>query len=378
MNILEIVSGGDINGAVVHCLLLSREFARRGHSVTLLCRHNAQIARMAAADPIEIIESDLRRWPLDELRHIARLSHERQIDIIHTHMTRAHNFGVFLRRFSGIPCVATAHTHIAQPHWMFADHVIAVSDATRRFHRRRSLVRAARIETVHGFMDYERIVGVAPNARQKVRAELGIAESTPLLGMIGDIIPRKGQIYLVRALPRILAACPEARLLVVGAPKRGVEYSLRVKAEAERLGVDSRIVWVGQRSDVPDMLAALDIYVMASLDEMFPVAALEAMAAQLPMVVTEVGGIPECAQPEQTALLVPEADPGALAEAILRLLGDTTLRQTLAANARRVAREQFSLHSQAPRIEAVFERVRDRSRPTRQSKPDARPAEPVK
>ncbi len=370
MNILEIISGADVNGAVIHCRMLSQELTRRGHSVTLLCRHNAMIIPMLASDPIEIIESDLHRWPLDELRRIAALARERQIDIIHTHMTRAHNFGVFLRRFSGIPCVATAHTHIGQPHWMFADQVIAVSDATRRFHRRRSLVPAARIETVHGFADYDRVVSVPPEARREVRAELGIADSTPLLGIIGDIIPRKGHLYLMRALPQILAACPEARLLVVGAPKRGVEYSLRTKAEADKLGVAPYITWVGQRGDVPRLLAALDIYVMTSLDEMFPVAALEAMAARLPIVATAVGGIPECAQHEQTALVVPAADPTALAGAIRRLLGDASLRDTLAGNARRAAREQFSLQSQTPRVEAVFERVLDRVRSARQGRAD--------
>lgn len=359
MNILEIVSGADINGAVIHCLLLARQLTRRGHRVTLLCRHNAQILRHLGSEPIEVIESDLRRWPLTELKRLATITQAQKIDIIHTHMTRAHNFGVFLRRFTGVPCVATAHSHLIQLHWMFADHILAVSEATRQFHLRHNLVRPERIETIHGFMDYARFADVPEGCRSDVRAELGLCETTPLLGIIGDIIPRKGQIHLIRALPRIVLALPDARLLVVGDPKRriGPKYRAELIAEAERLGVASRIHWAGQRNDVPRLLRALDLFVMASLEEMFPVAVLEAMASGLPIVATEVGGVPECVEPEKTALLVPRADSEALGKAIVRLFCDEERRRQMGAHAQQVARAQFTAESQTPKIEAAFARV---------------------
>ena len=311
MNILEIVSGAEVNGAVVHCLLLTRSLAARGHRVTLLCRENAFIANQLAQSDVEILTSDMHRFPFDELRRLAGLCQERRIDIIHTHMTRAHNFGVCLRHFCKIPCVATAHSHIVQPHWMFNDHVVAVSEATRRFQRVKNFVRENRIETVHGFMDYPRFAQVSSEARSRVRREWGMAETSPLLGIIGDIIPRKGQLHMVRALPQILSSFPEARLAIVGEPKRGNEYFQKTHSEAARLGVMDRILWTGHRNDIPDVMAALDIYVLASLDEMFPVAVLEAMAAQRAIVATKVGGVPECVENNQTALLIPPEDPQA-------------------------------------------------------------------
>jgi glycosyltransferase involved in cell wall biosynthesis len=372
MEILEIVSGAQINGAVVHCAQLSRELARRGHGVTVVCRHGAKIEGLLADAPVRIVESDLHRLPFDELRRIGAIAREAGIDVIHTHMTRAHNFGVALRRFAGIPCVATAHSHIIQPlTWVFNDHVIAVSDATRRFQQSRNLVRPSRIETVHGFMDYERQSAVRSGARAAVRAELGLLDETPVFGIIGDIIPRKGHEHVIQALAQIVSDIPEVRMLVVGDPKRsmGQRYFERVRELAARLGVDKQIVWAGYRTDVLDVLTAIDVYVLASLDEMFPVAVLEAMAASRPIVATRVGGVPECLEDEITALLVPPADPAALGGAIRRLLTDRDFAAELGRRAHVTARDRFSVESQAPRVEAVFERVVARCRSRGGSKP---------
>ncbi len=368
MNIMEIVSGEEVNGAVVHCVLLSKELVKRGHSVSLLCRHNSKLIGLLKDAQVEIIESDMHRLPTDELRRITQLAKERKIDVLHTHMTRAHNFGIFLRLYSGIPCIATAHSHIVQFHWMFADYVIAVSDATKKFQISRNFVSQRKIETVYGFMDYERLSGVSPESRQEVRASLGISVEIFLFGIIGDIIPRKGHLYLIRALQSVFERNPQARLLVVGAPRRkiGEEYSALIKSEAKRLDVEDRIIWAGYRSDIPQVMSALDLYVLASLDEMFPVAVLEAMAARLPIVATSVGGVPECLKDCETAALVPSCDPQALGNAISTLLEDCNLALNLAKNARATARKNFSLESQAPKIEAIFERViRNSAKPKR-------------
>ena len=156
-------------------------------------------------------------------------------------------------------------------------------------------------------------------------------------------------------------------MLVVGEANRkiGDQYLRLVKEEARRLDVEDSIIWTGYRSDVANVMRALDVYVLASLDEMFPVAALEAMAARRPIVATNVGGVPECLTHELTGLLVPRADPTALAAAIRRLLGDRQFAGRLAERAHDQARDQFSVQSQAPRIEAVFQRAIERFGPVR-------------
>ena len=355
MRVMQIVSGTEVNGAVAHCLLLSRALAARGHAVTVVCRPGAWIASQLGDETVDVITSELSRLPPVELRRIAGEVRARGIDVVHTHMSRAHFFGILLRAWCGVPCVATAHSTTFQLHWMFNDAVIAVSEATRRYQQQRNLVRAGRIETIHTFVDTAPIAAAAPAARAAVRAELGIAAAVLVVGTVGAVIPRKGIADLVRAWRRVLDVHADARLLVVGDEPQGHADALR--ALADRLGLGGTIVWAGRRADVPAILAALDVFVLASHQEPFGLAAAEAMAAGLPVVATAVGGLPECIADGETGLLVPPADERALAAALLALLGDAPRRQGLGAAGRSRVAARFAAEIQVPRIEAVLARV---------------------
>jgi glycosyltransferase involved in cell wall biosynthesis len=263
---------------------------------------------------------------------------------------------VLLRRFSGIPCVATAHNRLLQLHWMLNDQVIACSESTRRFHRRFNLVGRQRIVTIHNFIDFDRFAHVPDVARQEIRREFGLSEDALLVGEIGNICRRKGQIHLVRALPTVLAQLPQTRLLLVGCDQNAkmLPYIAKVKQEARRLGVERQVIWAGARQDIPEILAALDLFALPSLEEGHPLAVLEAMACQTPVVASAVGGLPEMTRSGETGVLVPPADPPSLAAAIVRLLGDPDLRCRLSTRAHEMVKRQFSPMSQLPQIEAVL------------------------
>jgi len=352
MKIMEIVSGADVNGAVVHCLLLTRELAQRGHQVTLVCRPGAWIATQLRGAPIDIVESDLHRWPPDEVRRLAAVAHAQGIDVLHTHMSRAHFFGVLLRWLSGVPCVATAHSRHIQLHWMCNDRVIAVSEATGRFHRTCNLVRRTRLDVVHNFVDYGRFAAADEDTPTRMRVAFNIPAASPLIGSIGDVIPDKGLIHLVRALPKIRSALPATRLLVVGSSPTA--YRAALEREADRLAVAAMIIWAGQRTDVADIMKALDVFVLPSLEENFPLVVAEAMAAGLPVVATAVGGVPECVSAGETGMLVPPADAPALADALIGLLCDAPLRHRFGQAAQQRVRQRFSPEVQVPRIEAAL------------------------
>jgi glycosyltransferase involved in cell wall biosynthesis len=218
-------------------------------------------------------------------------------------------------------------------------------------------VRSKRIETVHCFIDYDRFAAVPASSWSQVRAEFGLSDHDVLLGLVGQVCPRKGLIYLVRALPRVLAEFPQTQLLIVGShdvPKYA-EYVKQVRREAERLQVAEHLRWLGNRNDVPEILNALDLYVQPSLEEAQGIAALEAMARKVPVLATAVGGVGEMVRSGQTGLLVPRADVDALAHAIVRLIGDPCLRQRLALRGHEMVAQQFSPANQVPRIEAVFQ-----------------------
>ena len=141
MRILQIVSGNTVNGAVKHCLDLTLALTARGHMVHVACRSDSWISHQLKRHQIPIIQSDLKRLPQDELKRVANYINAHEIDVVHTHMSRAHFFGVLLRWFAKVPCVASAHCRQFQLHWGLNDYVIAVSEATRKFHRKVNRVR---------------------------------------------------------------------------------------------------------------------------------------------------------------------------------------------------------------------------------------------
>ena len=358
MRIMEIVSGAGVNGAIVHCLELTRELARRGHELTLVCRPQAWIGEQLRPAGVEVIESELNSWPTGELKRIGRLIRERGTEVVHTHQSRANMFGVLLRCFAGVPSVATAHNRLIQLHWMWNDHVIAVSNATRDFHRRFNFCASRRIDVIHCSVDGARFAQPPAGARQEVRREFGLLDGQPLIGVIGSVIPRKGLVYLVDALPLILAADPQSRVMVVGYPD--CNYAEQVRIRAEKLGVAHALILTGERTDIDRLLPAFDIFALPSLEDQIPVAILEAMASGLPVVATAVGGIPECIRDGVDGLLVPPAAPQPLARAIISLLNDKPRRDALGAAGQRRVTESFSPASKAREVEVLFERVLQR------------------
>jgi L-malate glycosyltransferase len=355
MNVIEILSGGAQNGAAMHCLLVSRELAARGHTVTIVCRTGAWIEQAARSEGLAVFASSLNRWPPRELGRVADFVREAGVDVLHTHMSRAHFFGVLLRRKSGVPCVATAHARRFQAHWAFNDRVIAVSEATSRFHRRFNFVRPSRIEVISNFVDPRLFTHATEESRRAARASLGLAAESPVIGAVGELLPHKGLLYLIRALKGVKAAAPGLRLLLVG--DGPPPYRRRLREEAGRQGVLPEIVWTGHRTDVASLLPALDVFVKPSLDETLPISVLEAMAAGLPVLATDIGGTSECVRHGETGLLVRAADSDGLADALRRLLLDPKLRRRFGDAGRELVERDFSTRTQVPRIEAVLSKA---------------------
>ena len=354
MRIMEIVSGTAVNGAIVTCVETTRALIELGHEVTLVCRPDAWVAEQLEGE-LDIVYSDLHRWPTDELRRIATMVREKRIDVLHTHMSRANFFGVLLRRFWKIPCVATANNRYIQGHWMFNDYVMAASEATRKFHRRYNLVPARKIDVVHNFIDDRRFHATAADKGIALRDELGIECDSILIGAVGDILERKGLIYLVRALPEIRDAVPNVHLVSVGYPEQ--PYAGNVREEARRLGVENHITWAGYQSDVTAVMSALDVMTLPTLEDNLPLSILEAMASSIPIVATDVGGIPECVVDGETGYLVPPADTKQLATALIKLLTNEHHRRELGNQGRKFVSRHFSRKSQMAKLEQVLEKV---------------------
>ncbi len=327
--------------------------AAMGHEVTFLTKTGSWAAAQTLPSDVQRKESSMNFYSPWEWMRLARWVRAEKFDIIHSHNTRASNFGAILGLVTQAKSVATAHHQNWQLHWRLHDHVIAVTEMGRRAHVERSAVRLERSSVVHCFVDCERF-NPAPSAiREEFRKQNHLPEKALVFGIVGNVEPRKGHRFLIQALPAIRRKFPQFKLAVIGSNER--EYGKEVKGLAQDLGVADSIVWIGTQKEMVPVYKALDALVLSSLDEQLPLVMLEAMASGLPTIATSVGGIPEVICDHQTGLLVPASNVEGLENAIIELAESATLRQSLARNAVEQVQKQFSRTKQTQRVVDVFE-----------------------
>lgn len=286
------------------------------------------------------------------------------VDVLHAHKFGSNVWGSVLGTLARTP-VVVAHeqtwSYQGQPLRRFldreligrrADAFVCVSELDRR--------RMIEIERI----DPEKIVVIrnavpAPPAPtgHDVRAELSIADGTPVIGAVCRLYPQKALDVFLRAAKIVAESVPALRGVIAG---DGPERS-RLEALARELGLDRSFVFLGRRDDVPDVLAALDIAVLSSDFEGTPLALMECMEAGLPIVATRVGGVPEMIEDGVHGVLVEPQDPAALAGEIKALIADPHRARTLGDNARARRREEFAIEVAAKRIGGLYEELYARS-----------------
>jgi glycosyltransferase involved in cell wall biosynthesis len=183
-----------------------------------------------------------------------------------------------------------------------------------------------------------------PSDAQKKRDELGLSKTEMLIGIVGQITPRKGQLELLRAFAQVLVDVPSGRLLVVGVPlfNGDAEYLKLLERTAGQLGIEHHVSLLGARSDVASIMQALDLLVINSSAEPFGLVALEAMACGTAVLATNTGGLPEIIEHDKNGWLVPLRDERSLEAAIVSLASQPALRRRLAEQARKSVTSRFS------------------------------------
>jgi glycosyltransferase involved in cell wall biosynthesis len=229
----------------------------------------------------------------------------------------------------------TSPKHVIPVDIQGADVIIAASDAVAR------QVSELNPIVVHAGME-------TPN-----EPSLGEKASRPtiVIGTACRLVPPKGLVDLIRALAMLTPEFSHLRLEIAGSgPQRG-----DLEAEVHRLGLTSHVAFLGWQRDLRPMFQRWDVFAMPTLDEGFGMAALEAMAAGLPVVATAVGGLPEIIVESQTGYLVPPADVPALAKSLRLLILDAELRQAMGEAGRDRVREDFSVDRMVAQIAAIYD-----------------------
>jgi len=347
-------------GAETVMLQLAEELRRRGHDVMPVGPANGcgWLGGEFAARGFTPRTYVLRR-PLDWacVTSLTALMQRHRTQVVHSHEFTMAVYGAVAARRAGARHIITMHggryyaeawRRRAALRWAMGHSAAttAVSGAT-----------AADLRRTLGI--HEEAVRVVPNGiemprgeRAALRRELNVGEDELLIVAIGNLYPVKGHAVLLRALAELeeQGGAPAWRLAIAG---RGEEEQ-RLRDMAADAGIASRVHLLGFRSDAPDILAGADLFVMPSLSEGLPLALVEAMATGLPIIASDVGGIPEVVAPDAEAVLVPVASPPALAAAIRSLLADPARRAAIGSAAQRRAYRDFSVATMATAYEALY------------------------
>ncbi|MFH1887371.1 MAG: glycosyltransferase family 4 protein [Pseudomonadota bacterium] len=287
-------------------------------------------------------------------------------DILHTHTSKAGLLGRLAAVAVGTPSVIhTPHGHVFFGHFgpatsrvfleaeramdRFTHRLVALTRGEATDYVSLGVAKAEKIRIIHSGVDVDGFEP-APGAREAARAALGMPCGPRAVGSVGALLAHKGPDLLLAAMGKVWKTRPETLLVFIGQGPLAKELSDAARA----LGAADRVFFPGWRGDVAAVLPALDVLAHPARNEGMGRVLVEALAAGLPVAASAVGGIPDIIRPGETGLLVPPEDSGALAGAILRLLEDRGLADSLAARGPEACRA-FSARAMLDALDALYQ-----------------------
>lgn len=302
------------------------------------------------------------------VRRLAAYARANGIDVVHTHNFNSHAWGSFAAKLAGAKLVEHVHDfrYVDKAEYarrrgdngqygfarLFAgwpDAVVVLTEQNREHLVARGLARPERVRRIPNGVP---LAEARPAVdRAALRRELGIPEGAPVVMTAARVAPEKNVDLVLRIAARVTMRVPETVFLVAG----DGPLLETLRAEARAMGLGGRVVWAGFRPDTRELLSLADVFLLPSFLELHSIAALEAMAAGVPPVLSaEVGCHGEFVKSGSNGVLLDPFRDAGWAEAVTRLLTDAPLRERLGAEARRTCRELFEIGSVARRFEALY------------------------
>lgn len=361
LRVLRIFSRLNIGGPSLHVILLSAGLRPLGYETRLVVgRESPREGNMLALAAEKSVNCEAMAGlgreiaPLQDLRALVglfRLMRAWRPEIVHTHTAKAGLLGRLAARAAGVPTVVhTYHGHVLRGYfspattaffrWLetrlatAADALVAVSESVKQDLVNLGIAPAEKIRVVPLGLELGHLAARLP--RGVLRAEAGIPEGAPLVGMVGRLVPIKDVPTFLRAARIVRETRPEARFALVG----DGEERPALESLCRELGLDGKVTFFGWKRDLAAVYGDLDVVVNASRNEGTPVALIEALAAARPVVATRVGGTPDLLGEGERGRLVPPGEPEALAEAVLETLAgsEAARRRALAGREHVLAR----------------------------------------
>ncbi len=365
MNILYIIQNDEFGGGERGFMQLAVSLRDR-FRIFVAAMPGGRFEQGLEQADIGIISVDIkRRFTFKPIRQIERIIRKHSIELVHSQGARADFFTRIAGRLAGVPHILCT---IQMPvenfdigplrkkiyrfiDWLserYVERFIVVADTLKRVLVEWRGIPAERVVKIYNGIELDQY---RPSAKQSnLRKQWGVSSEAPLIGTIGRLVWQKGFEYLIEATPAIIKAYPQAKILFVG----DGPLSDKLVALSEELKVKDHVIFTGFRSDVKEILSAIDLLAIPSLLEGFPMITLEAMAMARPIVATKIDGITEQITDGKDGILVPPRDPKSLAEAIIRVLSDKKSAEAMGLEARKKVEQEFSVERMVAETEKVY------------------------
>ena len=366
IRVAQVITGLVLGGGGQVMWTIARNFDRRRFDLDVYCVIGGgellpefeKLGVPVRIIPAHVQQSIVKYRPREVLALARELKHG-HYHLVHTHLYQADVIGGLAARAAGI------HRRIKSLHnmggWKRRHHIVAENVLAGRADRvvccsqwlaesaiRQEGLDPSRVVTIYHGVDVARFQ-VAIRRDEYVRS-LGLDPAKRIVGTIGRPIEEKGHQYLLDAIPAIRARHPDTQFLIVGEGRLRRALQQRI----DEAGLQAVVKLPGARPDVPELLSAMDLFVFPSVSEGLGIAILEAMAARVPVVASDIRPISEIAVPEETALLVEARNPSALAQAVNRLLADAALAGRLRDRAFHHVSTRYSEREMVRSLEDVY------------------------
>lgn len=363
INILHIYQNSKIGGVQQQLLSLLKAYNKEVFNPIFCClgpkEDMGKEIEKLGIDFIALNNKRYHKFSLKIIINLYRLMKKKHIHVVRTHKYRASLYGRIAAWLAGVPVIITSvhgnYRKDLRPERRIAnkilsritDKIIAVSESIKRDIVKHDKIDPSKILVIYNGIDISKF---APSEKfENIREKLLINADDIVIGFVGRLVPAKGLEYLIEVISYLKEEFKNIKLLIVG------EGSLlgNLKDKARENGIHDRVIFTGQRRDVPDILHCMDIFVIPSIAEGIPNALLEAMAMGKPIIATKVGGIPEIIEDGFNGLLVPPRDSGVLAAAIKTLIDNRQLAVKIGQTARDFA-QNFSITATAQKWELLY------------------------
>lgn len=372
--ILMFIHSLDLGGSETQCVEVARQLKEEGYRVTVGClRADGPLKAKLSESGIECIEfpvraSLLRPNAVLQMLKLVAFIRKRKFEVVHTHDLYSNLFAIPAAWLARVPVIISSRRDLSRWWWYtparrkilrriqgFSTRVLVNSEAVRQDLIVRDGFDPQRIVVVYNGIDLERFIRARGDREQVLP---GVSPNSKNIVMVANMhVGVKGHGDLIEAAKAVRERFPEARFLLAGDGEMRPFFESKVRA----LGLTEMFIFLGHRTDIPQLLSLCDIGVLASKSEGLPNAVLEYLAAGLAVVATTVGGIPEIIKNEVHGLLIPPESPTALSAAIVRLLEDPQLRANMGKAGQERVRTRFNFQGVLDNLRQVYEAPRSSS-----------------